>query len=146
MRLYIKTVLQHPGIAGFFWRAGFNAISPSHLAYEYLPRHVEDGIQAGTLTVGDVATAIDIIAGVVLASVFAASTRNVPPDYPEQMVGHILLALGVTRAVAAGQRLTYKPGCLQKEVQAIILFAFYNTRIMTEVPFGGGSQWTGRYS
>ncbi len=101
LRLYLHTVLLYPSVSGFFWRAGLNAVGPSHLAFEYLPRHVQDGIDAGALKVGAVATAIDIIAGITLTTIRAASTREVAPDYPEQMVGHILLALGVTRATVA---------------------------------------------
>ncbi|MCP5123622.1 MAG: TetR/AcrR family transcriptional regulator [Pseudomonadales bacterium] len=105
LRLYLRTVLLYPKVSGFFWKAGLNAIGPSHLAFEYLPRHVQDGISAGVFRVDDVATAIDIIAGITLTTIQAASTREVARDYPEQMVGHILLALGVTRSVV-GKLLT----------------------------------------
>ena len=98
LRLYLRTVLEYPSVSSFFWRAGLNSVGPSHLAFEYLPRHIEDGISAGALKVEDVAAAIDIIAGVTLTAIHAASTRAVAQDYPEQMVGHILLALGVRRA------------------------------------------------
>lgn len=99
LRLYLRTVSQHPSVARFFWRAGFHAISPNHLVYEYLPRHIEEGIAEGGLQVSDTGTAIDVIAGVGLTAIHAASTRAVPADHPEQMVGHILLALGVRRSV-----------------------------------------------
>jgi len=95
LRLYLRTVLRHPSVARLFWQAGLNAVGPSHLAFEYLPRHIQDGMDAGQLVVGDVATAIDIIAGITLTAVHAASSRDVPADYLERMVGHILLALGV---------------------------------------------------
>lgn len=99
LRLYLRTVLLYPSVSRFFWRAGLNAIGPSHLAFEYLPRHVEDGIDAGVFKVADASTAIDIIAGITLTSIQAASTRPVARDYPEQMVGHILLSLGVSKPV-----------------------------------------------
>lgn len=97
LRLYLRTVSRYPSVARFFWRAGFHAVSPSHLVYDYLPRHIEEGIEQGALQVSGTEVAIDVIAGVVITSIHAASTRSVPPDYPEQMVGHILLALGVRR-------------------------------------------------
>lgn len=95
MRVYLHTLSRYPDVVSFFWRAGFHAISPNNLVYDYLPPHIDDGIAAGVLQVADAATAIDIIAGVTLAAARALSTRSVPADYPEQMVGHILLALGV---------------------------------------------------
>jgi len=99
LRLYLRTVSGHPSVARFFWRAGFHAISPNHLVYEYLPRHIGEGIDRGDLQVSDITMAIDIIAGVGMTAIHAASTRAVPADQPEQMVGHILLALGVRRPV-----------------------------------------------
>jgi AcrR family transcriptional regulator len=98
IRMYLRTVLLYPSVSRFFWRAGLNAVGPSHLAFEYLPRHVEDGIDKGVLKVADALTAIDLIAGIALSSIHAASIRTVAPDYPEQMTGHILLALGVGKA------------------------------------------------
>jgi len=98
LRLYFRTVLRYPSVSEFFWRAGLNAVGPSHLAFEYLPRHIRDGMSAEALKVHDVATAIDIIAGISVSAIHAASTREVAPDYPERMVGHILLALGVSRS------------------------------------------------
>lgn len=99
VRLYLRTVSLHPSVARFFWRAGFHAISPNHLVYEYLPRHIGEGIDSGALQVSDSTIAIDVIAGVTLTALHAISTRVVPPDYPEQIVGHILLALGVRQPV-----------------------------------------------
>ena len=95
LRLYLRTVLLHDSVARLFWRSGLNAVGPSHLAFEYLPRHVREGMEAGLLTVREVDTAIDIIAGITLTAVHAATTRDVAEDYLEQMVGHIMLALGV---------------------------------------------------
>jgi AcrR family transcriptional regulator len=106
LRLYFLTVLRHRSVSEFFWRVGLNAVGPSHLALEYLPRDIRDGISAGVFKVDDVATAIDIIAGISLAAIHAASTREVAPDYPERMVGHILLALGVSRS-AVGRLLAH---------------------------------------
>ncbi|MEZ5502350.1 MAG: helix-turn-helix domain-containing protein [Halioglobus sp.] len=101
IRLYLRTVLSYPRVSRFFWRAGLNAVGPSHLAFQYLPRHVEEGLDTGVLRVADALTAIDIIVGVTLTSIHAASTRSVATDFPEQMTGHILLALGVGKAAVS---------------------------------------------
>jgi AcrR family transcriptional regulator len=98
LRLYLRTVMHYPSVARLFWQVGFNAVGPTHLALEYLPRHIQPAMDAGLLRVGDMATAIDIIAGACLTAVHAASTRVVADDYLEQMVRHTLLALGVPAA------------------------------------------------
>lgn len=97
LRVFLHAVLSRPRVARLLWRAGFNAVNPTHLVYAYLPRHIEEGMRQGRIVAGDVATALEISAGIALTTIYASSTREVAEDYPEQMVRHILLALGVRK-------------------------------------------------
>lgn len=97
LRLFLKTAIAYPHFASFVWRAGFNAVAAGHLVYTYLPRHIVRGTERGALAVTDVAAALEVIAGIMLAAVFSISTRSPGTDYPELMVKHILLALGVAQ-------------------------------------------------
>lgn len=107
LRLCLQLAHAYPLFARFFSRAGFNAISPNHLLFEYVPRHIEEGMAAKQLDVTDVEIAVDLLAGAILSAVHAIATRAVHKSYPERAVFHILLGLGMTRANA--QRLVDAP-------------------------------------
>ena len=107
LRLCLHLALAYPLFARFFSRAGFNAIGPGHLMFEYVPRHIEEAVAAQRMDVPDTATAVDLLGGVVLSAVHAIATRPVVKTYPEQMVLQLLLGLGMKRAAA--QKLVAAP-------------------------------------
>lgn len=107
LRLCLHLARKYPLFARFFSRAGFNAIGPGHLLFEYVPRHVQEAVAARRMDVPDVRTAVDLLGGVVLSAVHAIATRPVAKTYPESMVLLLLLGLGMTRASA--QRLVAAP-------------------------------------
>ena len=107
LRLCLHLALAYPLFARFFSRAGFNAIGPGHLMFEYVPRHIEEALAAQRMDVPDTATAVDLLGGVVLSAVHAIATRPVAKTYPEQMVLQLLLGLGMKRAAA--QKLVAAP-------------------------------------
>lgn len=100
LRLCLHLARSFPLFARFFSTAGFNAISPGHLVFEYVPRHLREAVATRRMQVPDVALAVDMIGGVVVGAAHAIATRKVQPRYPEAMVLHVLLALGMTRASA----------------------------------------------
>ncbi len=105
LRLFLHTAKGFPHFARFVWKAGFNIDAAGHLVYEYLPRHIWRSMERKAFTVADVNTALEVIFGVMLAALYSLSTRSPAEGYPEQMVAHALIALGVpapeaTRLVA----------------------------------------------
>jgi len=101
LRLFLNTATIYPLFASFVWRAGFNAYAAGHLIYTYLPRHISRSRERGAFVVADVPTALEVIAGIMLAAIFSISTRAPGAGYPERMVQHILQALGVAADEAA---------------------------------------------
>lgn len=100
LRIFLHTARTYPHFASFIWRAGFNAASAGHLVYVYLPRHIGESMARGSFHVATAEVALDVIAGVTLVAIFGLSTRTVAVDYPEQMVLHMMLALGLPRQEA----------------------------------------------
>ena len=107
VRLCLHLALAYPLFARFFSRAGFNAIGPGHLMFDYVPRHIQEAVAAKRMDVPDIALAVDLLGGVVLSAVHAIATRPVAKAYPERMVLQLLLGLGMTRAAA--QKLVAAP-------------------------------------
>lgn len=105
LRLFLHTARAHPNFASFVWRAGLNMASVVQLLYTYLPPHISRCIERKAFRVADVASALEIMAGIILTATYAISTRSpCEADYPERMVQHALLALGVS--LPEVQRLT----------------------------------------
>lgn len=100
LRLCLHLALTYPLFARFFSRAGFSAIGPGHLMFEYVPRHVRDAIAAKRMDAPDVDLAVDLLSGVMLSAVHAIATRPVSDSYPDKLVLQLLLGLGMTRTSA----------------------------------------------
>lgn len=100
LRMFLHTAKTYPHFSNFIWRAGFNATSAGHLIYAYLPRHIMESMEKGSFQATNPVVALHVIAGVTLAAAFGISTMQVDEDYPEQMVQHILLSLGLPRKEA----------------------------------------------
>ena len=95
MRLYFHTARRYPLLAKFLSRAGFDVNSPSNRFYEFLPRHVAQGMKEGQFKVMQPEAALDLIAGTGLVALFRFSSGDTMSDYPEQIVAAILRGLGV---------------------------------------------------
>ncbi len=100
LRLYLHTVQAYPTFAGFVARIGIHAARPTNLVFEYIPHHLEEGMQAGRFKIADVAMGLDIVAGIALAAVNSIVSRPLPAHFPEQATAHILMGLGLTAAAA----------------------------------------------
>ncbi|HJV00713.1 MAG TPA: TetR/AcrR family transcriptional regulator [Burkholderiaceae bacterium] len=107
LRLYLHTVQDYPTFAGFQARIGIHAARPTNLVFEYIPRHLDEGLRAGRFKIDDVAMGLDVVAGIALAAVNSIVSRPVPANYPEQATTHILMGLGLT--AAAAKRLVQLP-------------------------------------
>lgn len=101
LRLYLHTVQAYPTFAGFLARTGMYSAGPSNLVFEYLPRHLEEGMRAGRFKIADVAMGLDVVTGIALAAVNSIVRRAVPAHFPEQATSHILMGLGLTAATAS---------------------------------------------
>jgi len=101
LRLFLRTARNFPQFANFLWRSGFNANSSGNLIYSYLPRHITRSMQQGRIQATDPISALEFIVGSMLAAIFGISNRSPQSDYPEQMVRHALLGLGVSKEEAS---------------------------------------------
>lgn len=100
LRLCLHFAVAYPLFAQFFSRAGFNAIGPGHLMFEYVPRHFREAVAAKRMDVPDIELAVDLLGGAVLGAVHAIATRPVPRAYPEQMTLQLLRGFGMTPSAA----------------------------------------------
>lgn len=95
MRLYFHTARRYPLLAKFLSRSGFDVNSPNNRFYEYLPRHVEQGMEEGHFRKMKPEVALDLIAGTGFVTLLRLSSSATEPDYPEQVVAAILRGIGV---------------------------------------------------
>lgn len=100
LRMFLQTTKDYPHYASFIWKAGFNAQTAQYLIYDYLPRHIKKSVAQGSFRVKDEQIAFEIIVGIMLATIFSLSTRSPGPGYPECMVKHALMALGISEPEA----------------------------------------------
>lgn len=100
LRKFLITCEEYPLLARFTWRAGFSLYNNQNLMLVYLPRHINEAIELGDFKVFDTLFALEFIAGVMLSSTFALTTHPVADDYPQSVVQHILMGLGLTEAKA----------------------------------------------
>lgn len=107
LRLYLHAVQAYPTFAGFVARTGLHGARPSNLVFEYIPRHLEEGMRTGRFKIADVGIGLDIVAGIALSAVCSIAGRPVPAHFPEQATTHILMGLGLT--VAAATKLVQLP-------------------------------------
>ncbi|WP_300427612.1 TetR/AcrR family transcriptional regulator [uncultured Thalassolituus sp.] len=95
LRLFLKTTHERPTLARFFWRAGFNINATGHLIYQYLPVHIGRALENRSIKAADIPSALEVIVGIMLATMFAYSNRQTDAHYSEQMIAHCFRALGV---------------------------------------------------
>ena len=80
----------------FIVGAAFHLASPNNLMYEYVPAHLEAGVQSGRFRALPIELAIDLIGGFALAAIARLATGEAPADYPEQVAAALLVALGLS--------------------------------------------------
>jgi AcrR family transcriptional regulator len=95
LRLYLHTARRYPLLAKFLSRPGFHIDSPSNRFYDYLPRHVLDGMRGGQFRTMPPDAALALIGGTGLMALLRLSTSQTEEDFPDQVVAVILRGLGV---------------------------------------------------
>lgn len=100
LRLYLHTVQAYPIFAGFIARIGMHGSRTTNLVFEYIPRHLEEGMQARRFKIADVNMGLDVVTGIALAAINSIVSRPVPALFPEQATAHVLMGLGLTAAAA----------------------------------------------
>ncbi len=99
-RLYLHTAIRYPLFGRFVSRSGFDVDSPSSRFYDFLPPHLEEGMDKGCFKRMPVEVALDLLSGPELVAVYRIANMEMPQDYPEQVVGGILRGLGMSDAQA----------------------------------------------
>lgn len=100
LRLYLHTARKYPQFAKFVSRSGFQVNSPNSHFYDYLPPHIQAGIDAKKFKQLRMDVALDLISGTSLTALFRISGSEVAEDYPEQVVATILRGLGMKESDA----------------------------------------------
>jgi AcrR family transcriptional regulator len=99
MVLYVTQRYRH--LARFISRVGLAAMMQGSLAMVYMPRDLIGGIEAGRFSIANPLVGIDLVVGTTQAAIFTLSTHEgLAPDYPDEVVQHILLGLGMSAAKA----------------------------------------------
>lgn len=104
LRLYFHTARKYPLFAKFVSRSGFQVTSPTSpnsRFYDYLPPHIQAGMDAGKFKEMPMDVALDLISGTSMTALFRMSASGVLRDYPEQVVATILRGLGMKEGEAA---------------------------------------------
>lgn len=101
MRLYFHTARRYPLLAKFLSRTGFDINSPRNRFYEFLPIHVQQGMEDGQFREMQPEAALDLIAGTGLLALSRLSAGATAADYPEQIVAVIMRGLGVKESKIA---------------------------------------------
>ncbi len=97
VRMFLHTARTYPLLARFICAAGLHSAGPSSLIYVFLPVHIQQGLSLGRFNDVGVGTALDVIAGTVLATILRITTEGPENIPPEPVVAAILRALGVDR-------------------------------------------------
>jgi AcrR family transcriptional regulator len=95
VRLFLHAARAYPLLARFVCAAGVHTVSPSSLIYIYVPVHIQKGLAERRFRGVSVEVALDLIAGMVLASVRRYTALNEANVAPEEVVAAILRGLGV---------------------------------------------------
>lgn len=95
LRKFLQTCRDYPLFCNFIWRVGFNANSGNNLVFSYLPRHISEAREQGSFKIHDDMMALELIVGIAFSAAYSYSNRETSEDYPEQIVKHIMMCLGV---------------------------------------------------
>lgn len=106
-RLFIETARQYPILAQFMTSVGFPTIGPGNIINDYVPVHLNLGIQNGQFSSIAKETGLDIIRGGVAAGLHRMKNYTITDDYADRLVTSILMGLGMKQNVA--QQLTSLP-------------------------------------
>lgn len=99
MVLYVTQRYRH--LARFISRVGLAAMMKGSLAMVYMPRDLMGGMEAGRFTIANPLVGIDLVVGTTQSAIFTLSThQGLAPTYPDEVVHHILLGLGMSAAKA----------------------------------------------
>jgi AcrR family transcriptional regulator len=98
LRLYLHTARIYPLVAKFLSRPGFHVDSPGNRFYDYLPKHVIQGMAGGQFIKMPIDAALALIGGTGLLAILRMSSTDTDPAFPEDVVAVILRGLGVTEA------------------------------------------------
>ncbi|WP_238328070.1 TetR/AcrR family transcriptional regulator [Paraburkholderia mimosarum] len=100
-RCYLHLIRSHALVAQFVAGAGLQLVNRDSGLYDYLPRHLRAGQKRGQFNGGAVGTMIDVVTGAGLMAVHRMVAGGTSRRYPEQVVGLVMCALGVTPQDAA---------------------------------------------
>lgn len=101
MRCYLHFARAHRLLARFLAAAGLRLLAQQSAALRYLPADLEEGQRRGLFDSSPLPIVLDLIAGAGLVAIDRIARGRVPRDYPDNIVGAILRALGMERAAIA---------------------------------------------
>lgn len=95
VRLYLREMRENPIFARILTHPRFGFLAMTSLANQYLAAHVAWGNQTARFSDTHLESAIDLIAGTMLAAIQRIAEGNAPADHAENVALAILKSLGV---------------------------------------------------
>lgn len=108
IRMILHTVRNFPILGRFMSKVGVDPRVMSSLSALYLPRDIQECIEAGYISLADPILGVELVSGIFFSATYAISMRpGLASDYPEQVITHMFMGLGFSRENA--ERLTKTP-------------------------------------
>lgn len=101
IRSYLHLMRSYRIVAQFVATAGLQLATRGSVAYDFLPRDLKAAQKLGYFDAERMEAAMDMIGGTGLMAIVRIARGRTPKDYPEQIVGLLLRALGQSAEAAA---------------------------------------------
>jgi len=100
VRLYMQMAYKYPLWGDFLRRVGTRIATRGQLIEIYLTRDLRNAVDENLIKVDNVLIARDIVLGSIFYGIETMLIENMPTDYPEKIIFHVLVGLGVKKTEA----------------------------------------------
>jgi len=100
VRLYMQMAYRYPLWGDFLRRVGTRIATRGQLIETYLTRDLRSSLDQHLINVDNVLIARDIVLGSIFYGIETMLIENMPKDYPEKVMFHVLVGLGVKKSEA----------------------------------------------
>jgi AcrR family transcriptional regulator len=100
VRLYMQMAYRYPLWGDFLRRVGTRIATRGQLIETYLTRDLRSSLDQHLINVDNVLIARDIVLGSIFYGIETMLIENMPNDYPEKVMFHVLVGLGVKKSEA----------------------------------------------
>jgi AcrR family transcriptional regulator len=100
VRLYMQMAYKYPLWGDFLRRVGTRIATRGQLIEIYLTRDLTSALDKNLIKVENVLIARDIVLGSIFYGIETMQTENMPKNYPEKIIFHVLVGLGINKNMA----------------------------------------------